>query len=245
MRHRFLSMDVLEPRVFPSGSIPNIAIVFGNMPSATAMIKGMPVPASKRANIVAAINKQIQRDVAPIWGVSAVVHGYTNLSQVPAGDWVVNVSKYSFFAGVHYMTDSGVPAATVQYQGNWTAGLSHEVIEMLVDPSGSDFVWSKPSLPMVGYLKEVADPVEQRTYKIGGISVSDFITPSYYGGDLAVTSTRYDYLGAIHQPLELTRGGYYEYETIDVINGSAQVKQWQEAWFHTSQPESYLLSGTS
>lgn len=225
-----------------SGSIPDIAIVFGNMPSNTNIINGRPVSASTRNHVVAAINTQIQRDVAPMWGVSAVIHGYTNLSQVPVGYWVVNVSKYSFFAGVHYVTQSGVPAATVQYKTGWTSAISHEVIEMLVDPSGSYFVWPKSSSSVTGYLKEVCDPVEDRTYRINGTFVSDFVTPSYY---VSVSTAPYDHLGVIHQPLTLTRGGYYEYETINVVNGHVQVKQWQEAWFNTSQPKSYFLSETS
>ncbi|MGZ4530795.1 MAG: hypothetical protein ACXVXP_00415 [Mycobacteriaceae bacterium] len=73
---------------------------------------------------------------------------------------------------------AGAPYAMV-YTGGltydaWARGFTHEVVEMLVDPTGSRY-WRLGKL-------EVCDPVENLTYTLDGVAVSDFTLPTYFGG---------------------------------------------------------------
>jgi hypothetical protein len=81
----------------------------------------------------------------------------------------------------------GQPYALVWTAGgtveSWSRDLSHEVIEMLEDPTLD-----------VRYLRdgstwrlEIADPVEGLGYRLDGVWVSDFVLPAWYAG--ATTGT--------------------------------------------------------
>jgi hypothetical protein len=69
-------------------------------------------------------------------------------------------------------TSITVNTATLSYTV-WARAFSHEVDEALVDPT--DAVWALP-----GMLEEVCDPVENWTYPLDEVQVSDFVLPSYF-----------------------------------------------------------------
>jgi hypothetical protein len=108
----------------------------------------------------------------------------------------------------------------------WTIDASHEILEMLVDPSGNRLQTSR-SIKIAGkgvqdntgefeYIVEVCDPCEadQYAYSIQGIVVSDFITPHFY--DPVVTDgTRYSFGGNITRPREILPGGYISFANPD------------------------------
>jgi hypothetical protein len=64
---------------------------------------------------------------------------------------------------------------------------SHELLEMLEDPSGA--------AARDGYPFEVCDPVENAGYYVRGVLVSDFVTPGWFSG----RGHRLDYLGLVHR----------------------------------------------
>ena len=58
--------------------------------------------------------------------------------------------------------------------------LSHELLEMLVDPAGDRVIQAADLDPYSGgqqvkYLVEVCDPVAAYSYEIDGVAVSDFV----------------------------------------------------------------------
>jgi hypothetical protein len=71
----------------------------------------------------------------------------------------------------------------------WTLAASHELLEMLEDPSAS--------AARNGYAFEICDPVENAGYDVRGVTVSDFVTPDWFrrrgGGP-------WDYLGLLNGP---------------------------------------------
>lgn len=83
-------------------------------------------------------------------------------------------TSYSL-AGNHFY-NSGIVSASISTGGlpytAWARAFSHEVLEALVDP-GLITRWRFG-------LTEVCDPVENLTYQLGGIPVSDFVLPSYF-----------------------------------------------------------------
>ena len=61
---------------------------------------------------------------------------------------------------------------------------------------------------------EVCDPVEESTYKIGTVNVSDFVTPDFYGPKQDPdTFTRYSFTGRAPAPLQVLEGGYITWAT--------------------------------
>lgn len=179
----------------------------------------------------AALQKQVARDYSPIWSVNATVSAFANLDDVPGGYWPVVVMddiNTPGAAGVH-QDKNGQPFALVQYSASWSLTASHETLEMLTDPFGNRLVSGqspKKGQGRVEFLVEVADPCEDASfaYTANGVTVSDFITPSYYD-PVPTASARYSFTGAIKGPRQVLRGGYISWH--DPVSD-----HWfQEVWF--------------
>ena len=162
----------------------------------------------------AALQKQVQRDFAPIWETSGSVDAFDTLDDVPLGYWPVIIKDnigVQGAGGVH-LDDNKQPYALVQAENFWQQATSHETLEMLADPAGNRLMTGaspKKGEGRVQFLVEVCDPCEATTYAyhVNGILVSDFYTPHYF--DPAVTvGTRYSFSGAITQPRQVLKGGY-------------------------------------
>ena len=123
------------------------------------------------------------------WGTPCVRFG--------PGGWPLQLLVGGVEHGAHY----GYPDVSAQV---WTGGLpyeqwsqdfSHEIVEELVDPSttrgyyeGTKTIQTVSPLGdgtdtevLTGSL-EVADPVDERAYKLDGVWVSDFVFPAWFAG---------------------------------------------------------------
>ena len=170
--------------------------------------------------LAAALNKQASRDLAPIWDVSGHVTVLENPDSVPHGVSPI-ILMDQVPGGMHgvHTTDHGVPFAIVLAADDWPLAVSHEFIEMLVDPSGTKTVPGRKMQVVDGvaqdidgqvdYVLEVCDPVEDQSYAymIDGVLVSDFYTPRYFD-DSAAADIRYSYSGKIKRPREVGPRGY-------------------------------------
>jgi hypothetical protein len=185
--------------------------------------------------VVAALNVQVTRDLTQFWNVQAMVIALQK-NRVPIGVWPVFLVKQlpPGEGGFHLDKHNQPYAEVIGTTGNegWTVAASHEVIEMLVDPSGNRLQSStaieiadgkiKDSAGQFEYLVEACDPCEAENYSytIQGIPVSDFLTPNFY--DLLVTpGTRYSFTGAVSAPRQILPGGY-----ISWINHESE--EWQQ-----------------
>jgi hypothetical protein len=166
-------------------------------------------------NVVsAAIQKQVSRDLGPIWNIQASVDSFDKLEDVPLGYWqLIIMDKIPYkAAGIHLNRDNGQPFALVQYSDDWSLTTSHEALEMLVDPSGNRTVATNSPKPRQGrvlILVEVSDPSEAAEfgYSVNGVLVSDFYTPNFFD-PVTATGVRYSYTGAITAPRQVLEGGY-------------------------------------
>jgi hypothetical protein len=95
--------------------------------------------------------------------------------------------------------------------GDWSVSsvLSHEVLEMFVDPNCN--LWANDGQGSA-YSFEVCDPVEAPTYTVDGVSVSNFVTPSWFDPQ-AATTAQLDKLRQLTTPFSILQGGYVVYET--------------------------------
>jgi len=162
----------------------------------------------------AAIQKQVSRDVGPIWSIDASVDAFQTLEDVPLGYWPVMIDDTIPYdaQGIHLNDDNGQPFALIAYSDEWSLTTSHEAIEMLVDPSGNRTVATNspdPSQGRVLVLVEACDPSEAAKfgYTVNGVLVSDFYTPNFFD-PVTAPGVRYSFTGALTKPLEVLDGGY-------------------------------------
>ncbi len=185
------------------------------------------VKAKELPVVIAALQNQVTRDFAPIWGVSAKLKLVASASAALATDWqliLLDDSDQADALGYHETTDSGRPLGKVFVKSDieagtsWTNTLSHELLEILADPDANLSAWidkADGSAQLVSY--EVCDPVEADSlgYKIGTVLVSDFVLPSYFEPN---APPPYDFKKHIQKPFEVLPDGYLS--VFDIKDGS-------------------------
>jgi hypothetical protein len=183
------------------------------------------IPGEYLAEVAGALNEQVQRDIAPAWGVRATVGVYASRQADPYLWQVRMVAEVKDALGYHTNLRSGQPISFVQYEDDWPAIASHEIAEMLADPYGRhthqarlplgvedryrDFGLRHPT-SRVSYLVELADPCEATTYEVGGVELSDFLLPEWYRTSLAV-NVPVSHAGGCVFPREVAPGGYVSF----------------------------------
>jgi hypothetical protein len=172
------------------------------------------VTLAELAAVSAAIQKQISRDFGPMWNVEATVDAFDKLEDVPVGYWHVLLQDElaNGAAGLHKRDDNKQPFALVALTPNWPVFMSHEALEMLVDPQGTLTRAGnslKPGQGRVEYLIEVCDPCQASkfAYSVNSTMVSDFYTPQYFD-PVKSTGVRYSMSGQVRGPREVLDGGY-------------------------------------
>ena len=194
------------------------------------------VPTRDLQLVAAAVQKQVTRDFAPLWGIAATVDAFEDLSSVPSdyrpvvlfGDpeeltsrlesllgeqpaqAVINALESDQVAGIHLTAITRQPFSLASVEGAWPVTVSHETLEMLADPYGNRLVAAAHPLDRarrVCYLLEVCDPCLSTYYTVNGVPVSDFYTPQYFD-PVRIQSVRYSFTGAIEYPLDILEGGY-------------------------------------
>jgi hypothetical protein len=181
------------------------------------------------ARVTAALQRQVTRDLAPIWEVSATVDSFPRLEDVPVGYWpMMIIPDVQGAAGIHLDKD-GQPYALIEMSDSWSLTASHETLEMLADPFGNRLVPGrsiKRGQGRVEYLVEVCDPSEAAEfgYTVNDILVSDFYTPRFFDPVRSV-ATRYSFTGAVERPRQVLRGGYLSW------HDPSSDHWWQQIWF--------------
>ena len=142
---------------------------------------------SELARVSAALQKQVARDLMPLWSITATVDAFPHLEDVPIGYWPVILTRCEL--GNHgrvHLDRSGQPYAQVQLRPHWSLAASRACLEMLVNPFESRSVSAlslRADQGPVDFLVEVCGPCEDArfAYVIDGIAVADFCTPAFFG----------------------------------------------------------------
>lgn len=191
------------------------------LPARVALIsQSAKIGYSDLIRVAQALNLQANRDLAPLWDVSGTVTALESADRIDPGIWPVYVVDEvpEGTAGFH-LTQHNQPYAIVQVGDTWSISASHEVLEMLVDPSGNRLTAANSVTIVdndvqdgdgkVEYLVEICDPSEDAAcaYLIDEVLVSDFYTPHYF--DPAGSSgARYSFSGRISRPRQVLPNGY-------------------------------------
>jgi hypothetical protein len=168
--------------------------------------------ASELARVSAALQKQVTRDLSPVWGISATVDPFPSLEDLPAGYWpvVLTFRTLGVDAGIH-LDEKGQPYALVEMSPSWSLTASHICLELLSDPFGNRMLAGRSPREDQGeveFLADICDPCEhpEYAYVVNDVLVSDFCTPSFW--EPASRRERYSFTGSIQAPLEVLPGGH-------------------------------------
>jgi hypothetical protein len=180
------------------------------------------VSSDQASQIVQACSVQLLTQAAPMWergGVPAKL--YASRGDVPAdGSLIVVADSIDVPEALAYHTEAGdrivglVDAALILSSGgdvmasenSISSALSHELLEALIDPyvnaSWQDSAGNR-------YDAEICDGVQDQSYSVQGVAVSDFVLPSW--ADPQDSVGPFDIMGRLASPFSKTTGGYLMY----------------------------------
>lgn len=176
---------------------------------------------------------QLSTQAAPSWWRSAVpVTFYPDATKVPNSSSILTISDVATdpdALGYHtenadrmigyvfvnpVIQDGGgeiLPLYTDTVPCSVVTTLSHEVLELFINPYVNEWVDGPQIKAGSEYSKEIADPVESDQYliQVGAdkVPVSNFILPSWFD-DQAEPGQEFDFMGKLTAPFSMTQGGY-------------------------------------
>ena len=165
---------------------------------------------------IRAVNRQIDEDFAPYWGFGAHLRlegrsgrKKRTLDQADMrGDAVLYVRdlvRIRDAEGYHDANFAGIPYGFVflelskKLKEAWSVTLSHEALELLADPEANLLVQGPhPKQPkrQVFHWFEMCDAVQNETYLLDGVAVSNFVLPLYFTSS-DEKGGRNDFLGTL------------------------------------------------
>lgn len=171
--------------------------------------------------IVAAVQRQVTEHFQPAWGVGAQLLFAASKGDVPEQAYQIVVYRTAEdaedkdFLGYHY-SPKGYPVANVfldadiQEDKTISDTLSHEVLEMIVDPACNLYAYrpSDVGRPERIYFYEVCDAVQCQHYEIDGVSVCDFVYPEWFENNWKPNSRKFDHMELLDHPFHVLKGCY-------------------------------------
>lgn len=193
---------------------------------------------------VVALQTQVHRDFAPIWGIDAELTLVEKGAEPGPGSWWLVMEDSSDYPGVvayHTLTSEGLPQVKIsvanakQAGWAWTMAASHDLLEMLVNPRLNLTVFVADDSGTAGrlYVREICDPVSspELAYKIDGVVVSNFIYPTWFDSFRKKGSTQFDHGTHLSAPLQRGPNGYMT--VFDVQSGSG----WRQIFGQAPKPK--------
>jgi hypothetical protein len=162
--------------------------------------------------LVAAMQAFVDDHVAPVWGTPAKLVKSTHMLPDHWSMVFLDHADHAHALAVHDLTPDGMPLArvfvgtTLKHNELVSVSASHELVEMLVDPSINLVTMHPHSKLIYGY--ESADPVEEMSFLIDGIAMTNFVYPTYFESFHKRRSVQFDHLNALTAPFEIHAGGY-------------------------------------
>jgi len=171
------------------------------------------------AHVVRALQTQVDRDFFPLWGWRAKL--VLDPPRVPRRAMKIVVKGRDSGDDFGYHLIDGVPITyvfTIDRAGKrieeYPATLSHEVLEMIVDPGVNLYAqgfYRKARKKIGAYIPyEVCDAVQENVYAIDGVKVSDFVVPEWFEPGRRRRSQKFSFRDSIDGPFELADGGYID-----------------------------------
>jgi hypothetical protein len=147
----------------------------------------------------------------PVWGYPVKLY---NTKTAKPSDWQLIYFDDADAAGAegyHDLTKHGQPVSKVFVKTTLadkdlvSVTACHELFEMAIDPVAN--LWAQATDRTL-YAYEMCDPVEDDTFKVKGIAMSNFLYPAWFEPFKHPRGTKYDHLGRLNAPFAMTSGGY-------------------------------------
>jgi len=164
-------------------------------------------------DMIAAMQTFLDEHFTPVWGAPACL---IKASKPKRGDWAMiflDDPDDPDAQGYHDITKNGLPLSkvfvvpTIQSGDLVSVTACHELCEMLIDPTAT--LWSEgPGRSLWAY--EMCDAVEDETFNVDGVTMSDFVYPAYFEVFRLKKprSAQYDHLKRLKQPFQILKNGY-------------------------------------
>ena len=162
--------------------------------------------------LIAAMQAFVDQHVVPVWGTPAKL---VKSNDFVAGAWAMVFLDDADQPGAlayHDLTPDGLPVSkvfvktTLENHDLVSVSASHELVEMLVDPA-INLMTTGPD-PKTMYAYESADPVEDLSFPVNGIEMTDFVYPAYFEAFHKKGSVQFDRLNKVTKPFQILSGGY-------------------------------------
>jgi hypothetical protein len=167
--------------------------------------------------VIRAVNRQITEDFEPYWSLGATLRLEGRSEKAPSklkmldlrGDAILYLwdkTDVEDALGYHDQNARGIPYGFVFTELSkklgeaWSVTLSHEALELIADPEVNLLVMGPhpaDANKTVFHWYEMSDAVQNETYEVDHIQVSNFILPLYFTGS-DEPGGRNDFLGASH-----------------------------------------------
>jgi hypothetical protein len=162
--------------------------------------------------LIVAMQVYVDKYVAPVWGTPAKLIKTTGFKK---GAWAMvflDNADSAHAEAYHDLTPDGLPVAkvfvktTLRKKDLVSVSASHELVEMLVDPATNMMTTGPHARSMYAY--ESADPVENLSFPVKGIPMSNFVYPAYFETFHRPGSVQFDCMKKVRQPFQILPGGY-------------------------------------
>jgi hypothetical protein len=161
--------------------------------------------------LTATLQKCYDQYFLPVWGYPVKLY---NTKAAKPSDW-----QFVYFddadtagaLGYHDLTQNGQPISKVFVKTTLadkqlvSVTACHELFEMVIDPIAN--LWAEAA-DGTEYAYEMCDAVEEDTFLVDGIQMSDFLHPAWFEPFNHPPGTKFDHLGLLKKPFTLSKGGY-------------------------------------
>jgi len=163
------------------------------------------------AKLTATLQKCYDKYFLPVWGYPIKLY---NTKRAKPSDWLFiyfDDADEAGAEGYHDLTKHGQPVSKVFVRTTLadnelvSVTASHELFEMVIDPIAN--LWAEAA-DGTEYAYEMCDPVEEDTFLVDGIEMSNFLHPSWFETFKHPPGTKFDHLGLLKKPFSMTKGGY-------------------------------------
>jgi hypothetical protein len=193
---------------FGQGQFPTIGVV-----NLATVDLGLPL-GKTFTDLVAALQKSLDEHFTLIYGYPAKLLMYPDLKSIPADNWqfiLMDNADVANALGYHDISKKGQPVSYVFVKTTLDAWeqvcvtCSHELFEMILDPFANGYFENAKG---VAYAYEASDAVEEDTFDIDGIAMSNFVYQSWFEDIKHPPGTKFDHLGRLKKQFSMTKGGY-------------------------------------
>ena len=161
--------------------------------------------------LTAALQKCYDQHFLPIWGYPLKLY---NTKTPKPSDWQLVYFDDADTAGAlgyHDLTKDGQPVSKIFVKTTLAAHevvsvtACHELFEMAIDPIAN--LWAQAANG-TEYAYEMSDPVEEDTFMVDGVEMSNIVHPAWFEPFKHPAGTKFDHLGLLKAPFSMTKGGY-------------------------------------